>query len=116
MLSQAFARNSKSLPGKADLCKKELSFSAYGILRGQVLMPFTRPNAGAGHSASCLKDRRLRHPCRRLDKLEAALGRRHDKEPAAACIMMQLLTAPLAVRPDNLPFPGRVPAEFAVFE
>jgi len=51
---------------------------------------------------------RLRHPCRRLGKLDTALELRHGKETAASCIMMQSMTIPLAVRLDNLSFPGRL--------
>ena len=51
---------------------------------------------------------RLRHPCRRLGKLDAALELRHGKETAASCIMMQSMTIPLAVRPSNLTFPSRL--------
>jgi len=51
---------------------------------------------------------RLRHPCRRLDRLDAALELRHGKETAASCIMMQSMTVPLAVRLVNLTFPSRL--------
>jgi len=51
---------------------------------------------------------RLRHPCRRLGKLDAALELRHGKETAASCIMMQSMTTPLAVRLVNLIFQGRL--------
>jgi len=54
---------------------------------------------------------RLRHPCRRLGKLDAALELRHGKETAASCIMMQSMTIPLAVRLDNLSFPGSLLAD-----
>ena len=51
---------------------------------------------------------RLRLPCRRLDKLDAALELRHGIETAASCIMMQSMTIPLAVRLSNLTFPSRL--------
>ena len=51
---------------------------------------------------------RLRHPCRRLDRLDAALELRHGKETAASCIMMQSMTVPLAVCLVNLTFPSRL--------
>jgi len=35
--------------------REEVSFPASRILRGQFLMPFARSNAGAGHSAPCLR-------------------------------------------------------------
>jgi len=35
--------------------QEEVSFPASVILRGQFLMPFARSNAGASHSASCLR-------------------------------------------------------------
>ena len=51
---------------------------------------------------------RLRRPCRRLDKLDAAFELRNGKEPATSCIMMQPMTIPLAVRLVNLGFSGRL--------
>ena len=38
-------------------------------------------NAGAGHSPSVAQDWRLRHPCRRFSKLDAAFELRHSKNP-----------------------------------
>ena len=54
---------------------------------------------------------RLRHPCRRLGKLDGASELHHGKETAASCIMMQSMTIPLAVRLVNLAFPGRFPGK-----
>jgi hypothetical protein len=71
-------------------------------------MLFTRSNAGAGHSPSVAQDRRLRHPCRRFSKLDAAFELRHSKELASSCIIMQSMSVHPAVRFDISDFPSRL--------
>ena len=85
-----------------------MSFLAFRILRGQVLMPFTRSNVGAGHSPSVAQDRCLWHPCRRFRKLDAAFELRHSKELASSCIIMQSMSVHPAVRFDISDFPSRL--------
>ena len=71
-------------------------------------MLFTRSNVGAGHSPSVAQDQRLRHPCRRFGKLNAAFELRHSKELASSCIMMQSMSVLPAVCFDILDFPSRL--------
>ena len=71
-------------------------------------MPFTRSNADTGHSPSVAQDRRLRHPCRRFSKLDAAFELRHSKELASSCIIMQSMSVHPAVRFDISDFPSRL--------
>jgi predicted dehydrogenase len=71
-------------------------------------MPFTRSNADAGHSPSVAQDRRLRHPCRRFSKLDAAFELRHSKELASSCIIMQPISVHPAVHFDISYFQSRL--------
>ena len=71
-------------------------------------MLFTRSNAGTGHSPSMAQDQRLRHPCRRFSKLDAAFELRHSKELASSCIIMQSMSVHPAVRFDISDFPSRL--------
>jgi len=56
------------------------------------------------------QDRRLRHPCRRLDILDAAFEHRTGKEPVAARIIYAAPDGPLAFRLNNFVFYGQTPA------